>query len=207
MHKLLIATRNPGKLFEISSFLSNLPLKIVSLKDLNITEDVEEDGKSYKENSVKKALFYSKKSGLPTVADDGGLEIDALNGAPGIRSRRYFGKNGKDATDEEAIEGLKKILNGLDVEKTGATFKVVLTLALPNGETFSVGDFVRGILKGTKLKMIKGYPYRSFFFIPEIDKYYHESELTDEEMKKYNHRYKAIQKLKLIIRKFVVNGS
>ena len=88
MRKLLIATRNAGKLKEISNFLSDLPIKIVSLADIGIADDVIEDGETYEENSRIKALFYAKKSGLPTIADDGGIEIYALKGAPGINSKR-----------------------------------------------------------------------------------------------------------------------
>lgn len=204
--KLLIATRNPGKLFEISSFLSDLSLELISLKDLNIKKDVEEDGKTYEENSVKKAKFYAKISRLPTIADDGGIEIDGLNGEPGVRSRRYFGKDGREATDEAIIDAMKKLIKTLPQDKLGATFKVVITLALPNGKTFSVDAKVTGILKDPHLKILHGYPYRSFFFLPKLNKYYHESELSEDEMKVYNHRYKAIQKLKPVIKKLVTGN-
>lgn len=201
MKKILIATRNPGKLFEITKFLSDLPIQTISLSDLEIKENVEETGKTYRENSVKKARFYAKLSGLPTVADDGGIEIDALGGGPGPRSRRFFGKNGKEATDEEIIEEMKKLVKALPQNKLGAAFKDVITLALPTGETFSVNGQVKGVLKDPYLKLLHGYPYRSFFYLPKIKKYYHESELTEDEERKYNHRYKAINKLKPIIRK------
>ena len=89
MKKLLIATKNKGKLKEISQFLSDLPIKTLSLSDIGIYDNFEEKGKTYKENSQQKAIFYAKKSGLPAIADDGGIEIDALNGAPGVKSRRW----------------------------------------------------------------------------------------------------------------------
>ncbi|EKD64630.1 MAG: hypothetical protein ACD_50C00333G0001, partial [uncultured bacterium] len=91
MKKLLIATTNPGKLREYRDFLSDLPVKLVSLKDIGITDDMEETGKTYEENSRAKAIFYAKKSNLPAISDDGGLEINALKGEPGIRSRRWLG--------------------------------------------------------------------------------------------------------------------
>lgn len=213
MRKLLIATKNPGKLFEISNFLSDLPITIVSLKDLKITENVEETGKTYKENSVKKAVFYSQKSGLPTIADDGGIEIDALDGTPGVRSRRYFAprsgvmlRKRKEATDEEIIEAMKKLIKKLPPNILGATFKVVITLALPTGEIFSVEGKVRGILKDPHVRLLHGYPYRSFFFLPKLNKYYHENELSEKEQKLYNHRYKAVEKLKPIIKKLVISN-
>lgn len=201
MKKLLIATKNAGKLQELKSFLSDLPLELISLSELNITEDFEEKGKTYKENSQKKALFYAKLSSLPTIADDGGIEIDALDGAPGVKSRRFFGKNEKVATDEEIIQKVQELIKKIPENKRGAKFKTVVTFALPDDKFFSSTGEVRGILKEPYLKLLKGYPYRSFFYLPKIKKYYHEDELTQEEQKLYNHRYKAITKLKSIIRK------
>lgn len=199
MNKLLIATKNPGKVFEIKKFLSDFPLQIVSLSDIGITQNVEESGITYKENSVQKALFYAKKSGLPSIADDGGLEISALNGEPGIHSRRWLGYV---ASDQVLLEHLKKISKNLPDDNRSAAFKVVITLALPNGKTWSIEGSIKGIIaKEPNTKLMKGYPYRSFFYLPKIKKYYHESELTPQEEKRYNHRYKAIQKLKPIIKR------
>lgn len=208
MKKILIATRNPGKLFEISNFISDLPIKAVSLADLGIKENVEETGKTYRENSVKKAKFYAKLSGLPTIADDGGIEIDALGGAPGVKSRRFFGKNGNEATDEEIIEAVIKLIHNTPEDKRGAQFKDVVTFCLPNGQCFSRSGNLYGILKSqAHPRRLKGYPYRSFFYLPKIQKYYHEDDLSQEEQKRYNHRYKAVSKLKPIIKRLVVMGS
>lgn len=201
MKKLLVATKNAGKLQELKSFLSDLPLELISLSDLNITEDFEEKGKTYKENSQNKALFYAKLSSFPTIADDGGIEIDALDGAPGVKSRRFFGKNGKEATDEKIIKRVQELIKKIPENKRGAKFKTVVTFALPDGKFFSSAGEVRGILKELYLKLLKGYPYRSFFYLPKIKKYYHEDELSEKEQKLYNHRYKAIQRLKPIIRR------
>lgn len=197
--KLLIATKNAGKLQELKSFLSDLPLELISLSDMNVTKDFEEEGKTYKENSQKKAIFYARLSGIPAIADDGGIEIGALNGAPGVKSRRYFGKNGKEATDEEIMQKVQELIEKIPEKKRGAKFKTVVTFALPDGRFFSSAGEVRGVLKKPYLKLLRGYPYRSFFYLPKIKKYYHEDELTQEEQKLYNHRYKAIQKLKPII--------
>ena len=89
MKKLLIGTHNPAKLQELSELFLDFPVELVSLSDVGITEDIEEDGKTYEENSQKKALFYAKKSGLPVISDDGGIEIAALNFQPGIHSKRW----------------------------------------------------------------------------------------------------------------------
>ncbi|MGA2968005.1 MAG: non-canonical purine NTP pyrophosphatase, partial [Candidatus Levyibacteriota bacterium] len=96
-NRLLIATKNQGKVGEFKEFLKDLPFEIVSLKDISIKEDIEENGKTYQENSQKKALFFAKLTSLPTIADDGGIEIVALNNDPGIKSRRWLGH---EATDE-----------------------------------------------------------------------------------------------------------
>ena len=199
MKKLLIATTNPGKLKEISNFLKELPLQIISLEDIGIKDDIEETGKTYRENSRMKALFYSQKSGLPAIADDGGIEILALDGAPGIKSKRWLGKN---STEEGIIEHMTKIATELPENNKTAFFKTVISFALPYGKVWSVFGEVEGTIeKKTSLKILKGYPYRSFFYLPKLKKYYHEDQLTDEEEKEYNHRYKAIQELKPILMK------
>ena len=201
MKKLLIATKNPGKIAEIKSFLTDLPFESVSLKDVGIEDDVEETGKTYAENSLLKALFYAKKSQLPAISDDGGLEIEALQGAPGIKSRRWLGY---EATDQELIEYMKKVSQKLPENNRTAYFKTVVTFALPNGKYFqSVGSVKGEIAKKPLLKLLEGYPYRSFFFLPQINKFYHESQLSKAEEKVYNHRYKAVKKLKPLITKYV----
>lgn len=196
---LLIATTNEGKLREISEFLKDLPFKFVSLKDVGIVDAVEENGRTYKENSQKKAITYSKKSGLPAIADDGGLEISALGGAPGIDSKIWAGKNAK---EEEIFAKMEKIASVLPDENRNAIFRVVLSFALPDGRVWSVESKIDGIItKKPFMKKAKGYPYRSFFYVPEIKKHYHEDQLTPDETRMYNHRYKAISRLKPIIAK------
>lgn len=235
--KLLIATKNPGKVREIKKFLSELSgrvisttekdeksfinqnikgdlstiswsrddnsLEIISLVDSNIKEDVEENGKTYKENSQKKALFFAKLTGLPTITDDGGIEISALNNEPGVKTRRWLGF---EATDQELIDYMMHISKTLPDDNRTAFFKTVVSFALPNGKVWSEEGEVKGeISKKPYLKLLKGYPYRSFFYLPQIKKYYHENELTREEEKLYNHRYKAIQKLIPIIKKELIS--
>jgi XTP/dITP diphosphohydrolase len=203
MKKLLIATRNPGKLKEISNFLSDLPIKAVSLFELGIKDEVEETGNNYKENSRIKATFYANKSNLPTIADDGGIEIEALDGAPGMRSKRWLGKN---ATEKDIIEYMIKIAG--ELKDRDAKFKTVISLALPDGKVWSAAGEIEGIIaKKPYMKLSKGYPYRSFFYLPKINKYYHEDQLTNKEQKEYNHRYKAINKLKPIIKKLLMTND
>lgn len=199
MKKLLIATGNQGKLGEIRKFLSDLPIEIISLKDLRLNQNVDEDGKTYQENSQKKALYFAKLSNLPTIADDGGIEIDALNGEPGVQSKHWA----KD--EDEIIKKLAKISNELQENNKGAVFKTVISLALPDGRVWSVEGEVKGVItKSQHMKRVVGYPYRSFFYLPKIKSYYHEDEMTEDQLRMYNHRYKAIQKLKKIIKEEII---
>lgn len=198
MKKLLIATTNRGKLKEFTKFFSDLPLKTISLKEVGITDDVEETGTSYEENSQLKALFYAKKSGLPAIADDGGLEIAALGGAPGVKSRRWIGE---DATEEDLVLHMKKVARELSDNNRNASFRLALSFALPDGSVWTEYGEVEGVIaKEPLMRTLKGYPFRSFFYLLQIKKYYHEDQLTPEEEKLYNHRRKAVEKLKPIIK-------
>ena len=199
MKKILIATTNKGKIRELSHFLSDLSLQLIALSDLGITDEPEETGKNYTENSQLKAVFYSKKSGLPAIADDGGIEIMALDGAPGLKSRRWLGPQ---STEKDILDHMKKLAKELPDNKRQAYFKTVVSLAFPDGKVISFAGVVEGIIaKDPFIKQASGYPYRSFFFLPKLNKYYFENELTPEEMKKYNHRYKAVQALKKVLQK------
>src|SRR5258708_38727160 len=134
MKKLLIATTNKGKLREISQLLAEVPLELVSLSDVGITDEPEETGKDYTENSQLKAIFYSKESGLPAIADDGGIEIMALDGAPGLKSHRWLGP---DTTEEDIISHMKKLAKTLPDDNRRAFFKTVVSLAFPDGRVIS----------------------------------------------------------------------
>ncbi len=197
MQKILIATTNSGKLAEISEYLSSLPVEFVSLKDVGITQEVIEDGITYEQNSQKKALVYSRLSGLPAISDDGGLEIAALNGEPGVNSKYWAGPEGK---DEDIIAKMMEVSKKLPDDNRDARFVACLSFALPTGEVWSVHDSTDLLIaKEPLLELLKGFPYRSFLILPQLNKYYHESELSEEEKKEYNHRYKALMKLKKVI--------
>ncbi|MBI3984827.1 MAG: hypothetical protein HY344_02680 [Candidatus Levybacteria bacterium] len=200
MKKLLIATKNPAKVNEFKDFLKDLSFKFVSLKDLGIDKDIEEDGKTYIENSQKKALFFAKIANLPTIADDGGIEISALGNAPGVRTRRWLGHH---STDEELINHMHKLSKTLPDNNRKARFVTVVSLALPSGKVFSVKGKVNGIISKTpKESFMKGYPFRSFFYLVKIKKFFYENQLSKAEQRLYNHRYIASQKLKRFIKKY-----
>lgn len=203
MKKLLISTTNPGKFEEIKKFLSDLPLELVGFKDLGIIDTVEETGKTFEENAVLKAKFYAAKSGLPTLADDGGFEIDALGGEPGVKSHRWIGKDREDE-DEDLIAYTIKRLNGVSLEKRGAQLRVVIALAFPNGKVHTAEAKIRGIIpiKPSDTR-VKGFPYRSLLYLSKLSKFYNSDDLTSEENDAYNHRKRAIEELKPIIQRYL----
>lgn len=199
MQKVLLATTNKGKIKELSRLLQDLPITLVSLTDVGITQEIEETGDTYEENSRLKAVEYAKLAGLPAVSDDGGLEIAALNGEPGVQSRYWAGPEGK---DEAIAEKMTQVAQDLPDDNRNARFRAVLTLGLPDGTYWQADGEIQGVIvKEGFPKAAIGFPYRAHFYLPQLKKYYLESELTEEEEKMYNHRYKAIEKLKEIIRK------
>ncbi len=203
MQKILIATTNPGKFTELSLYLQDLPSKLLSLKDLNISQKASETGKTFEENAIIKAKFYCNLCKLPTLADDGGLEIDILNGEPGISSHRWVHKN-KEATDQEILNYTLEKMQGIPQGKRGAQLRLVLALALPNNKIYTSEAKIRGVIAQKPAKKFSpGFPFRSLLFLPKINKFYNELELTPMENQRYNHRKKAIEKLKLIIRKAI----
>jgi XTP/dITP diphosphohydrolase len=193
--ELLIATSNPAKLAEIKQFLGDLPIKIVSLHDINIPADAPETGKTFSENAILKAKYYFAKSGMPTIADDGGFEIDALNGEPGVKSHRWVNQD-HESTDEELIQFTMKRMIDVPLEKRGAQLHLFLAFILLNGQLYTSESLVRGIIPlKPSTKHVSGFPYRSLLFLPEINKFYDHAVMTPEETEKYNHRGNAVRAL------------
>lgn len=204
MKKILLATKNPGKIDDIKMHLSDLDTELVSIKDLNITEEVEEDGKTFKENALKKAEFFAEKSGLPAIADDSGLEIDALDGEPGVKSRRWLGYK---MTDQELIDETLKRLKDVKKEDRGAQFRTVVALAAPDS---GVCNTVEGIMRGyiteePSPKIIKGFPFRSIFYVPKFGKLL--VDLKEEEKRQILHRSEALNQLKPYIKKLIKQNT
>jgi XTP/dITP diphosphohydrolase len=126
--RLLVATRSRHKLVELRSLLHLPGVHLVDLDDVGIRDEAPEDGVTFEENAVFKARFYADRSGMPTLADDSGLEVDALQGGPGVRTRRFAGE---DATDEENNAYLLAQLEGLPPERSAARYRCVLALVDP----------------------------------------------------------------------------
>lgn len=195
MKQILIATTNPGKRIEIQKALSDLLCTFVTLSDLGITERPEETGATFEENARIKAAFYFQKSGLPTIADDGGIEIAALNMEPGVKSHRWIHGDRED-TDEELITYTLSRLRGVPLENRQAQMHVVVAFQTKNG-VYVAEELVKGIIPLVPSPLrTPGFPFRSLLFIPEIGKYYDDAIMTKEENERYGHRVRALGKLK-----------
>lgn len=206
MHKLLIATTNPGKFKEISALLADLPIQILSLKDIKMPSVFKETGNTFEENAILKAKFYQLKSGLPTLSDDAGFEINALNNEPGVNTHRWVNPY-RDSTDEELINYALEKLKNIPLEKRQAQLRAALCLAIDKQHIYLAEAKVKGIIPlQISQHRMPGYPFRSMLYIPQIKKFYNDDELTESENKQYNHRRKAILKLKPIIRKLLINN-
>jgi XTP/dITP diphosphohydrolase len=190
MKKLLIGTTNPAKFAEYKELLKDYPFEFVSAKDLRITEP-EETGETFEKNALLKARYYYKKSGMPTLADDGGFEVDALHGEPGVKSRRWLGH---EMSDEELISEVCKRMKNVPPENRKCRLVLILALATPFGIATSDSAIEGVIADKPSEKRIKGFPYRSLMYFPSYKKYY--CELTEDEHEILNHRKHAVEKIK-----------
>lgn len=189
MQKILIATHNFGKYKELMEVLEDLPFKFVSLNDEKITEDVEEDGDSFEANAIIKAEFFSRLTGLPAIADDSGIHVDALNGELGIKTRRWGA--GAEATDEE---WLNHFLDRMATEKNRrAEFVACVAFAHMGEQTVTFrGECIGQILDSPKTEIEHGIPLSSVFLPEGKDKVY--SAMTKNEKNEISHRGIAIKK-------------
>jgi len=194
---LIVATRNRGKVREIRRALKGLGLRIYSLGDFSDVPEIEEDGKSFTENALKKARFYSKYFWKLTLTDDSGLEVDSLKGWPGIYSARYAGEK---ATSQENNQKLLREMEGISLSKRGARFRCVIAMVSPDGREAIAEESCKGRI-GFKEKGRKGFGYDPLFILPKYGKTM--AELSLEEKNRISHRGKALKKLRKIIHAFV----
>ena len=185
MRKILIATHNTGKLREFSSMFARTPFELVSLSDVGIDVDVEETGATYAENATLKAVTYARLSGLPTLADDSGLEVDGLDGEPGPRSARYAGE---DANDDDRIAFLLQKLNNIPREKWTARFRCVIALTRPDRPVELFEGWCEGVITD-RPRGVSGFGYDPAFYIPEMDRTM--AELSFDEKNRVSHRGRA----------------
>jgi len=186
MSRILVATNNPGKLIEIQDLLIDLDVELLTPAQLGLDLDVVEDGNTYAENAARKALAFLKASGVITLADDSGLEVDALNGAPGLHSARYSTKPGASDADRRACLLLN--LQGKQ-QPWKARFRCVIALATSGGKL----DYTEGICPGEVIAEERGhngFGYDPIFFMPELGLTM--AELSREQKNRLSHRARAV---------------
>jgi len=195
MPKFLLATANPGKIKEYRLLLGNLGYQITTLAGLAIAKVVAETGSSYEQNARAKAVAYAEISQLITIADDSGLEVDALGGEPGIHSARFAGEN---TTDKEKVRTLLARLNSVPWEKRTACFRCVIAIATPEGQLELCHGECRGIIT-FEAKGENGFGYDPIFYLPEMGKTMAELPLNIKN--KISHRAQASLKAHLVLKR------
>lgn len=197
--KLLIATTNQGKLREYTELLRGLPFEVVTLRDVGIDASIEETGATIRDNAILKAESYARMSGLLTVADDSGLEVDALDGEPGARSARYAGEGVSDADRNRFL--LSK-LEGFPDDRRQARFRCVIAVAGPGTATRVAEGTCEGVIARTP-QGTNGFGYDPIFHLPDLGR--RMAELTTEEKNRISHRGKAIRAAGEKLRKFTTD--
>ncbi len=194
-HKIVFATSNEGKMREIRELLSGLGAEILSMKEAGVRIDIEEDGATFEANALIKARAVWEQTGGIVLADDSGLEVDALNKEPGVYSARYMGEK---TSYEIKNWNLIHRLNGVADEKRSARFVCVIAAVLPDGRTLSVRDTMEGRIAYEPAGE-EGFGYDPILFLPELGKT--SAEITMEEKNKISHRGKALRAMKARLEK------
>ena len=185
---LVLATRNPGKTKEMGELLTGFPVVIKNLDDFGPIPEIEEDGSTFEENAYKKASFTAKVLGLPALADDSGLAVHALDGAPGLYSARYAGPG---ATDEENNTKLLAEMAGR--ADRSATFICVISIAVPCGVALTYEGRCEGTI-ATAPQGTEGFGYDPLFYYPPMEKSF--AELSPAEKNAISHRGKALSEVR-----------
>jgi XTP/dITP diphosphohydrolase len=185
--RILLASTNRGKVVELRHILDQAGVEVIGLDDLATTEEIE-TGSTFTENALLKARYYQKRSGLPTMADDSGLEVDALGGAPGVHSARYGGAS---ASDTDRVNRLLDALKDVPPERRGARFVCVAAFAWHGGDQTFIGEALGTIL--TEPRGEDGFGYDPIFFYVPMGKTF--AELTATEKAEVSHRGRAFRQL------------
>ena len=198
INKIVLASGNKGKLKEFSQVLGNLKVEVLPQSEFQVS-DADETGLSFVENAILKARHAAKATGLPALADDSGLEVDALNGAPGIYSARF---SGPEATDEKNNQLLLDKLQGVPAEQRTARFRCVLAFLRHADDPTPL--ICQGSWEGRILEQLSGnngFGYDPLFLVPELEKT--SAELVPEEKNKISHRGQAVSLLKENIKAYL----
>jgi XTP/dITP diphosphohydrolase len=187
MRKFVVATRNKGKMKEIDEILSSLPLQVISMEEAGIGKDIEETGSTFEENAMIKALEIYRLTGEIVMADDSGLAVDHLGGAPGIYSARFGGEG---ATDEDKYNKLLGMLQNIPGEKRTARFICAIAVVINEEEKFTVRGTCEGLV-GFQPQGSNGFGYDPIFYLPEFERTM--AQLSPEEKNRISHRGRALQ--------------
>ena len=185
---LVLATRNQGKISEFRELLSSFPVDVKSLQDFGPIPPVAEDGETFEENAYKKAYTTARILGFPVLADDSGLEVQALGGLPGVRSARYAGE---EASDDENNLKLLEVMKEITDRK--ASFKCVISIAVPRGPALTYEEECQGEITH-EMKGNHGFGYDPVFYYPPLKKTF--AEMTFQEKNRVSHRGKAAAQLR-----------
>jgi XTP/dITP diphosphohydrolase len=203
--KILVATTNVGKIAELKAML-DLDAQWLDLSYYPEIEEIEEDGQTFIENACKKAISYAKATGQWTIADDSGLQVDALGGEPGIKSARYSGDKtiNEDGSliDHRNIAKVLELLEGVPQAKRTARFFCSLALASPEEVLIETEGTLEGLITKKEIGN-NGFGYDPIFFVPHLNKTV--AQLTSEEKNAISHRGNAIRKLKPMLEKLLKN--
>ncbi len=192
---LVLATKNRDKIREIKHLLRGLKTKVLSIEDYPDLPEVHEDGETLRDNAIKKAVTIAAYTGKWALADDTGLEVKVLNGAPGVYSARFAGPGCKYIDNNKK---LLKLLGDLPINKRKAQFKCVMALADPQGKVHTVSGVINGYI-GTRMQGTQGFGYDPVFVVPEYGKTF--AQLGLKTKNQISHRGKALEKIKKVIQR------
>ena len=198
--QIVLATHNRGKMKEMSSILAHLPVKLLTLDDFPQIGEIPETGETLKENAFIKAETVHQKTGLPALADDTGLEVDALDGAPGVHSSRY---DGETATFEDNCRKMLQEMDGIPTEERTARFHTVIAFVSDSGT-----EWTEGMVEGRILENKRGdggFGYDPLFYYPPLKKTF--AELNSEQKNNISHRGKALRNFCQILEKRILTNN
>jgi len=197
--KLVLATKNKGKLAEMQELLADLPFELVSLADYPQLPEIEETGESFAENAAIKAETVVRATGELVLADDSGLEVDALGGRPGVYSARFAGSGRVDKANNQKL--LSELAGVAKKERT-ARFRTVVAIAAPARKTVFAAGSVEGLIAEEE-EGAGGFGYDPLFYLPAADKTF--AQMTPQEKNEISHRAEALAKAKEILRAIAVD--
>jgi XTP/dITP diphosphohydrolase len=198
--QIVLATHNRGKMKEMSSILAHLPVTLLTLDDFPQIGEIPETGETLKENAFIKAETVHQKTGLPALADDTGLEVDALDGAPGVHSSRY---DGETATFEDNCRKMMQEMDGIPAEERTARFHTVIAFVSDSGNEWTEGMVEGRILE--KKQGDGGFGYDPLFYYPPLKKTF--AELNSEQKNNISHRGKALRNFCQILEKRILTNN